>query len=441
MLEDALPGEAVVEAVPLPDAIQKPTARRLSVIYLAGVLAGGNLLGNVLRMAGGLLQNRYVKPEVLGTFNGIGLVLGFALPAVGRLEWPESRTALLLWTKRSDARARAGRRGEAWAMALGVIVGIPFLGMAAWLAFHGDLPMAAGWFANGLLAFVFFYATMYLPSTYRTAHDFARLSTVNVVQNAVALVCVLAVVCWGFYGLCLRATIPVLVGLWILRRWQPIRVGPVWSFRHLHHLLVVGLPIFAVGELGGPLWILIDQKLVQHYLDARGLGLYSMVLVVGGTMDLLPQAFSQVIYPRMSEHYGRTHNLAEIMLMAVRPTIMLVAGMLAVVALGWWLARPLTAWLLPNFVDAVPAMQWSLLGSVAISFCMVFNVYNVARRQDLYGIVQVASIGSYFLSLMWLIRNGADLAAFPKAMLVGKTVFAVAGLALLIPVYLQHGKA
>jgi O-antigen/teichoic acid export membrane protein len=442
MLEDALPGEAAANAAVLPDVIQQPAARRLSVMYLAGVLAGGNLLGNALRMAGGLLQNRYVKPEVLGTFNGIGLVLGFArFLQLGVLNGL-NRELPYYFGQNDQKRVRElAAAAQAWAMALGVVVGIPFLGVAVWLALHGDFPMAAGWLAYGLLGFVFFYATMYLPSTYRTAHDFARLSTVNVVQNAVALVCVLAVVCCGFYGLCLRATIPVLIGLWILRRWQPIRVGPVWSFRHLRHLLVVGLPIFAVGELGGPLWVLIDQKLVQHFLDARGLGLYSMVLVAGGTMDLLPQAFSQVIYPRMSEHYGRTHNLAEIMLMAVRPSIMLVAGMLAVVVLGWWLARPLTAILLPNYLEAVPAMQWSLLGSVAISSCLVFNVYNVARRQDLYGIVQVASIGSYFLTLMWLIRNGADLAAFPKAMLVGKIVFAVAGLALLIPVYVQHAKA
>jgi O-antigen/teichoic acid export membrane protein len=205
--------------------------------------------------------------------------------------------------------------------------------------------------------------------------------------------------------------------------------------------LVVGFPIFAVGELlGSALWTLIDQKLVQHYLNARGLGLYSMVLVAGGTMDLLPMAVGQVFYPRMSEQYGRTHNLRDIMVMTIRPTIMAVVGILPLVALAWWLVRPLTELWIPKYVDAVPAAQWSLLGSVALSFCSIFNVYNVVRRQDLYSIVQVLAIGSYFASLMWLIRNGPDLVAFPQAMLVGRVVYTISGFAFLLPVHFQHGK-
>jgi O-antigen/teichoic acid export membrane protein len=197
----------------------------------------------------------------------------------------------------------------------------------------------------------------------------------------------------------------------------------------LRHLLIVGLPIFAVGELAGPLWLLIDQKLVQHFLDSRGLGLYSMVLLAAGTMELFPLAVSQVVYPRMAEQYGRTHDLAAIMSIAVRPTIALVAGILPIIALAWWLAAPLTALLLPNYVDAVPAMRWSLLGSAVLSCCPVFNVYNVVRRQGLYGVVQVLSIAGYFAGLMWLIRGGAELAAFPQAMLVGRVVYLVAGYA------------
>ena len=156
-------------------------------------------------------------------------------------------------------------------------------------------------------------------------------------------------------------------------------------------------------------------------------------------MELLPQAVSQVIYPRMAEQYGRTHDLAQIIRMSVRPTIMLVAGIVPLAALGWLLAKPLTSYiLLGKFDDAVPAMQWSLLGSIVLSFCPVFNVYNVVRRQDLYGIVQALSIAAYFASLMWLVRGGVELAAFPKAMLVGRVVYAITGYAFLFLVYRRH---
>jgi O-antigen/teichoic acid export membrane protein len=387
-------------------------------------------------MAGGLLQNRYIGPEVLGTFNGIGLALGFTrFLQLGIFNGLNRELPYYIGCNDQPRVRELAAAAQAWAIVLGIVVGLPFLAVAGWQAVSGNWTLAAGWLANGVVGFVFFYATMYLPATYRTSHDFARLSSVNVIQNAIALLLVAAVVVWGFYGLCLRAAVPVLLGVWILRRWRPIRVSPKWNLSHLWRLLIIGLPIFAVGELGGPLWLLIDQKLVQHFLQDRGLGLYSMVIVAGSSMELLPQAFSQVLYPRMSEQYGRTHDLAAIMSMTVRPTIMLVAGIVPVVALAWFLAAPLATLLLPKYVEAVPAMQWSVLGSVVLSFCPVFNVYNVVRRQDLYGIVQVLSIGGYFASLMWLIRGGAELSAFPQAMLVGRVVYTIAGYLFLIPLY------
>ena len=411
-------------------------APRASLTSLVAALAGGNLLSNGLRMVGGLLQNRYIGPEVLGTFNGIGLVLGFTRFLQFGIFNGLNRELPYYIGRNDQPRVRElAAAAQAWAIVLGIVVGLPFLAVAAWQAVSGNWTLAAGWLANGVVGFVFFYATMYLPATYRTSSDFARLSSVNVIQNAAALLLVGAVVLWGFYGLCLRAALPVLLGVWMLRRWQPIRVGPKWSLSHLWHLLIIGLPIFAVGELGGPLWLLIDQKLVQLFLQDRGLGLYSMVVVAGSSMELLPQAFSQVLYPRMSEQYGRTHDLKAIMAMTVRPMILLVAGMIPIVAFAWCLAAPLTALLLPKYVEAVPAMQWSLLASVALSCCSIFNVYNVIRRQDLYGIVQVLSIGSYFASLMWLIRGGAYLAAFPQAILVGRVVYAIAGYLFLIPLH------
>jgi O-antigen/teichoic acid export membrane protein len=449
MLDATVSTEAAKETGPVTEAQQNlPTSAppvqaargTANVATLVAALAGGNLLANGLRMVGGILQNRYVGPELLGRFNSIGLALNFTRFLQLGIFNGLNRELPYYVGRNDQSRVRElAAAAQAWAMVLGLAVGLPFFAVAGWHGFCGNLELAAGWFSNGVVGFLFFYATMYLPATYRTSHDFARLSTVNVIQNAVALLLVASVLLWGFYGLCVRAALPVLVGVWMLRRWQPVRVGPRWSFAHLRHMLIVGFPIFVVGELLFALWLLVDQKLVQILLGDRGLGLYSMVIVAGTSMELLPQAVSQVLYPRMSEQYGRTHDLGRIMAMAVRPTIALVAGIVPLVVLGWLLARPMTHYLLlGKFDDAVPAMQWSLLSSIALSFCSVFNVYNVVRRQDLYGIVLVLTIAGYFASLLWLIRGGPYLAAFPQAILVGRVVYVVAGYLLLIVVRKQH---
>ena len=56
-------------------ATGEPTAggSRRSVLFLAGSLAGGNLVAMGMRLAGGILLGRLVAPGTLGLFAGIGL--------------------------------------------------------------------------------------------------------------------------------------------------------------------------------------------------------------------------------------------------------------------------------------------------------------------------------------------------------------------------------
>ena len=60
---------------------------------------------------------------------------------------------------------------------------------------------------------------------------------------------------------------------------------------------------------------------------------------------------------------------------------------------------------------------------MAGSFQSTFHTFNVVRRQDLYVVAILLGMGATFGSLLWLIRDGASLAAFPQAMLIGKIVF------------------
>jgi hypothetical protein len=53
----------------------------------------------------------------------------------------------------------------------------------------------------------------------------------------------------------------------------------------------------------------------------------------------------------------------------------------------------------------------------------VIDPENVVRRQDLYIVAIVLGMGAYIGSLMWLIRGGPTLVAFPQAMLIGRVVF------------------
>lgn len=455
------------EGVPLEPRAPAERRGRGSLVMLAGALAGGNLLSSFLRMAGGILQAKFVLPEVLGLFNGIGLVLGYApFLQLGILNGLNRE--LPYFIGKGD-RARVNElaaAAQAWAIAVSAVVSTTLLAVAGWHLLRGAMWEAAGWATNAVMAFILFYSTTYLQTTYRTAHDFARLAMVNVVQNAVALVLVVLVAVLSFYGMCLRAIISGAAGMALLYWWRPVRVGPKWNLGHLKHLLVIGAPIFGVGQLYA-WWSVVDPTLVLLCTGTYGMGLYAMVMVAGSTVELLPSAVSQIVYPRMAEHFGRTHRLADLLRMSVKPTAITAAAMVPTIALAWILVEPVVQWILPKYVEAVPAMRWSLLVPFLSSFFPVLSVFNVVRRQDLYVVAILLGMGTYVGTLMWLVSDmlppaafvnavclalsgsrpelppitnyASALVAFPQAMLAGRAVFVVVCYAFVAYLARKHG--
>ncbi len=203
-----------------------------------------------------------------------------------------------------------------------------------------------------------------------------------------------------------------------------MRVGPRWNWRHLKHLLVVGAPIFVVSQVY-LWWVVLNSTLVLSYTGEQGMGLYAMVLMAGQAMELLPTALAQIIYPRMAEQYGRTGRLGDLVRMSVKPTLFSVLGTAPLVVIGWWLMGPVVRLLLPNYVDAVPAMQWSIVVSFVACFTTVNAVFPVLRRLGLYAVAIVLGMATYGGCLLWLMRDGVSLVAFAQAMLIGRVAMTV----------------
>ncbi|MGD0516148.1 MAG: lipopolysaccharide biosynthesis protein [Thermoguttaceae bacterium] len=406
-----------------PQPVAAPAAvetKKPSVLFLVSSLVGGNFVSMMLRMVGGILQARCVLPAVLGMFNSISLVLGYVpFLQLGILNGLNRELPYFVGKGDRQRVNELAAAAQAWALAVGGIVGIALSGVGCWQLIHGQWQLAAGWFTNAVLAVLLFYNTNYLQMTYRTGHDFARLAISSVIENTVALVLVALVALLNFYGLCLRALLPAFVSVTFLYHWRPVRVGPHLNRRHLKHLLVIGAPIFIVGQIYA-WWTVLNSTLVLAYTGKQGLGLYAMVLVAGGAMELLPAAVGQVIYPRMAEQYGRTGRLGDLVRMAIKPTLFSVIGVVPLIVVGWWIMEPVVRFILPAYVEAVPAMRWSILLAFVASFAPANSVFPVLRRMGLYAVAIVLGMAAYGGSVMWLMRNGASLVAFPQAMLIGR---------------------
>ena len=394
-----------------------------SLLYLVGVLAGGNILATALRTIGAIIQGRFVGPAVLGLFNGIGLALGYApLLQLGVLNALNRELPYYFGKGDQKQVQELASAAQAWTIALGGSAAIGMLVVSVSYLATGDFQRCAGWATNVVLVFTLFYSNNYLQMTYRTSHDFARLAVVNVMVNVLSLLLLVLAALLSFYGLCLRQLIVELTSLSLLYYFRPVRVGPKWSTKHFKHLLMVGLPIFGAGQLYA-LWSVLDRTLVFRLAGNEGMGLYSQAVTIMTAMEMLPLALSQVIYPRMAEKYAKTGRMAGLVQMASKPTLLATAGMIPVIAVSWWLVGPAIQLVLPKYVAAVPVIRWTMLIPFVSALASINVFFPVARRLGLYTVAILTGIAAYGFALLWLTRNEVSLIAFAQAMLVGRIVF------------------
>lgn len=420
-----------LELPKLPEPAAPATPKR-SMRFLVGSMATGNMVSALLSMVGGILMMRLVVPETLGIFTGIGLIQQYLpLLQIGVLHGMSRELPFFVGTGNHHRVRELASVAQAWALLLGGASGLALLGVATWQLALGDWWRAAGWATNAILAFLLFYKTWYLQYTYRTSSDFARLALATVVENSVAFLLLGLVALLNFYGMCFRVIVAGLVGTVLLHHWRPVRVGPSWRFHHFKHLLAIGAPIFAVNQILSA-WTPLNSNLVLWYMGAKGMGLYYVAVMAVNALEILPLAVATVLYPRLAEQYDRTGSVHDLLRVAAKPTVMTFAAMIPICILSWVLVGPVLAVVGPKYLDAVPAVQWSLLTPLLTSLTTVGLIFNIIRRQDLYLVAIFLGIGSYFGSLMWLLSGGVSLIAFPQAMAIGRLVYIVACCVLLI---------
>ena len=268
--------------------------------------------------------------------------------------------------------------------------------------------------------------------TFRTSSEFVRLARVNVVEAATGLVGLILVAAFGFFGLCLRVVLAGAASTALLFRWRPVRVGPRWSLSNLRHLIIIGAPIYFVGQIYGFWTGVINATLVLHFTGNYGMGLYAMVALSITAMEVIPAALAQVLYPRMAQDYGAGRDIRHLVRISIKPMLATFSGLAVVAAVGWFLAQPVVQFVVPQYVAAVPAIQWALLLPLVSCFLPLESIFNVVRRQDMYLVALGCGIATYVLALLMLQPDDSDLTVFPKAMFVGRVVFTVVSYLLIV---------
>ena len=404
------------------------------------IFASGSYSARLLGLVSGLLTSRLVDPAVLGLYNSIGLVQGYApLLQVG-VDNGLRRELPFEIGRGSEGEAQLlAAAAQAWSLSVAGVASFFLFVIALWNAAYARWDLAAGWVSFAVVVFWVLYGQGYLQSLYRTGGHFARLARITFAQGLAGLVLVGAVWLFGFYGLCIRGLGMAMGALFLTWIWRPISVAPRWDKGRFQKLLRVGLPIFAVGHLSA-LWVVLNNSAVFALMGKEALGLFAIANLVSGTVNLVPQALSNVIYPRMCEVYGRTGSVGATL--GIVPGPLAVAVGITAVAVGsaWLLLPPFVTLVLPKYTGGIAAAQWTATIALVLSLMPVSNIFNVAQKQGRYAAALLAGLATNAVVLGVLVSVRSDLANFPQAMLVGRGVTTVMCLAMVWQLARSEGR-
>lgn len=393
---------------------------RLSMSSMIAIFAGGNLASLVLRMVGGLLVARFTDPEVLGLYNGLGLIFSYApFLLLGISNGLNRELPYYIGKGEYDKAKTLASSAQAWSLILSTVLAIAMLGLAIFSIFRSNWMLAVGWVVQAFNAYVILYGQFYLETTFRTRSDFAHLSLINVIQNTIGLLSAPLASIFGFFGLCARGMLTGLSYVVLLWHWRPFRVKPRWDWVNLKHLFKIGMPIFAVGQLLS-WWGAFNPTLILFLTGVKALGIYQIAALTSTSIVTLTAAIAQVTYPRMTEAYGKGASLGDILLIPRKSIFVSIVLSIPAVIAGWLLLPLVVNLILPKYSAGIPAAQWTLPMLFVLSLQPVNNAFNVIKRQDLFAVVTILGIIVNGLSLFWLGRNGYSLEFFPQAYTLGK---------------------
>ncbi len=383
--------------------------------------ASSQVISNFLRIISGFLVVRMLDPEQFGLFTGVGIYLGyFALGHVGVINGLGREFPFHLGKGNEEYGKQLSNSTFGVTAIVAVLTSVFFLVLAVYNLVNGNSLQGIVFLTYVFIGGLNLFNTAFLPALYRTNLDFGKLSKINMVIGVWNLLSVGFVWLFGFWGLLIRGAFLALLQAWMLFRKKPYPLKLQLIKDDIVHLVKIGFPIFMVGQVN-PLWGNIINNIIFAFGGAKYFGLYALANIVQTSMLVIPQSFSQVIYPRMSIMYGEGKTPREIILLNLKPLFFQFFVILAVALVGVVILPLIIPFLLPKYTAGIEAAQWIMFVPVVLSFGAMNNIFNVTKQQKYYFIALItgAIIGTLYI-VYRLSSSEFNLLVFPQGMILGK---------------------
>ncbi|MBP1773153.1 MAG: hypothetical protein H6P99_2316 [Holophagaceae bacterium] len=366
-------------------------------------LFGGNITSSLLGALGGLLVARFVGPDVTGSYRVFTIPLMYmTFLHLGTFDGLWRQIPFYMGRNQPERVQALASAAGAWNLLVSALVTLGFLVCALRALVRGDMVSLVGWVSQMLCCWGVYYGG-YLSATYRTIHQFVTLAKVQLVQAVVNFALVFIVPLLGFFGLCIRAAVPAVLGVGLFHHSRPLKIRHHFDWKALGEVVKVGLPFSFWGSLYTSIWTATESALMLSLGGLTGLGLFAVAAVMRDGMNVLPMSVYQVLTPRVVEAYAREGSVRSANARSLLVTAGLTGVMAVIVLICSGLLDLLVPVAIPKYAGGIPLMKVCLWFAVIQAAALPFNTLFATGRSWLYGrgvIVGliVFPLGAYFLA-------------------------------------------
>lgn len=311
----------------------------------------------VLGGIGGLIQARWIGPEVLGEFGRFGIMtVYFNVGLVLVHDGVSRQFPYLLGQGNKEAALKAAATAKWWYLLLCWLFSIFFAVLSITSVMKGDYRAAVGWGAQMPIVWTAIYGA-YLGVMYRTSSEFKRLSYNNVIAKVLDFCSLIMVRIWGYWGLAARSVIAQTVGLYLGQHYVPVKVKAIFDVKGLMDLARISLPLSIPGYFGTSFLTASFSFIILKYCGQHGLGIYVLAFSFQTMAMTLTTAIHQMFITKLTYKFGETEDVVACLKWARRPTLLSVwASALFAVALCL-VIDPFIRFILPKYEEAIPVIR------------------------------------------------------------------------------------
>lgn len=328
-----------------------------SSLRTLGIFAGGNFFAAVLGGLSGLIQARWIGPEVLGEFAKFSILtiyfnIGLVLVHDGLCR----QFPYLLGKGNKDAALKIASTAKWWYLLLCWFFSLIFAVLSLMSVLRRDYRSAIGWGAQIPFIWSAIYG-VYLGVMYRSSQDFKQLSYNSVIAKVVDFSALIMVKIWGYWGLAARTVTGSVVGLYLGRHYVPVKVKAALDVKVLKDLARISLPISIPGYISTSFLKASLSFIVLKYCGQHELGIYAMAISFQAVAMTLTGSIHQMFITKLNYKYGETEDIAVCLKWAWTPMLLSVAISMVLALALCLVIGPFTTIFLPKYVEAIPVIR------------------------------------------------------------------------------------